>query len=115
MRILRLNNDLCELAQIGDSYEDRCAEIGYSSAVVAPLGRTLRVVMANDFFRTHEESSINHPASQVFLHKGGKFIIYGCAFLCSIDEHKGILCDLTDEDYETAAKVLRSYGYVKGD
>jgi hypothetical protein len=40
--------------------------------------------------------------------------IVGPAFLCSFDGKENLV-SLTDEDYETAAKILRSYGYVKGD
>ena len=44
MRILRLNNDICELAEIGDELEDLQAEVkGYIEIV--SLGATLRMVV----------------------------------------------------------------------
>lgn len=113
MRILRLNNDLCELAEIGDELEDLQAEVkGYIELVT--LGSTLRMVVNEEgrnmnFFN-------NGPATVLFRHFYGETAPYivGPAFLCSFDGRESLI-SLTDEDYETAAKVLRSYGYVKGD
>lgn len=113
MRILRLNNDICELAEIGDELEDLQAEVqGYIEIVT--LGSTLRMVVNEEgrnmnFFN-------NGPATVLFRHFYGETAPYivGPAFLCSFDDKKKLV-SLTDEDYEAAAKVLRSYGYVKGD
>jgi hypothetical protein len=111
MRILRLNNDLCELAEIGDELEDLQAEVlGYIELVT--LGSTLRMVVNDESLFSNFK--VNRPASQLCRDlRGGDFIM-GPAFLCSFDG-KEDLVSLTDDDYETAAKVLRSYGYVKGD
>lgn len=113
MRILRLNNDLCEMVEIGDELEDLQAEVkGYIEIV--SLGATLRMVVNEEgrymnFFN-------NGPATVLFRHFYGETAPYivGPAFLCSFDGRESLV-SLTDEDYETAAKVLRSYGYVKGD
>lgn len=115
MRILRLNNDICELVEIGDELEDLQAEVqGYIEIVPAPLGITLRIVVNEEgrnmnFFN-------NGPATVLFRHFYGETAPYivGPAFLCSFDGKENLV-SLTDEDYETAAKILRSYGYVKGD
>ena len=94
MRILRLNNDLCELVEIGDELEDLQAEVqGYIELVT--LGSTLRLVV-------NEEGRYKNYRNN------------GPAFLCSFDGKENLV-SLTDEDYEIAAKVLRSYGFVKGD
>ena len=111
MKILRLNNNICELAEIGDELEDLQAEVqGYIELVT--LGSTLRMVVNEEGLFSNFK--FNRPASQLCRDlRGGDFIM-GPAFLCSFDG-RGSLVSLTDEDYEIAAKVLRSYGYVKGD
>lgn len=115
MRILRLNNDLCELAEIGDELEDLQAEVkGYIEIVPAPLGSTLRIVVNDD--GRYMNLFNNGPATVLFRHFYGETAPYivGPAFLCSFDGKENLV-SLTDEDYETAAKVLRSCGFVKGD
>jgi hypothetical protein len=111
MRILRLNNDICELAEIGDELDDLQAEVkGYIEIV--SLTKTLRLVVNEEGLFSNFK--FNRPATQLYRNlRGGDFIM-GPAFLCSFDG-KEDLVSLTDEDYEIAAKVLRSYGYVKGD
>ena len=111
MRILRLNNDLCELAEIGDELEDLQAEVqGYIEVVT--LSSTLRMVVNEEGW--YQDFKVNRPASDLYMHAGGTSVIVGPAFLCSFDGYEDLV-SLTDEDYETAAKILRSYGYVKGD
>lgn len=115
MRILRLNNDICELVEIGDELEDLQTEVqGDIEIVPAPLGYTLRIV-ANDDSRNRNFFN-NGPATVLFRHFYGETAPYivGPAFLCSFDGVDNLV-SLTDKDYEAAAKVLRSYGYVKGD
>lgn len=111
MRILRVNNDVCELVEIGDELEDLQSEVkGYIEIV--SLGETLRMVVNEEGLFSNFR--FNRPATELYRHIGGDSMIMGPAFLCSFN---GVddLVSLTDEDYETAAKVLRSYGYVKGD
>jgi hypothetical protein len=113
MRILRLNNDLCELAEIGDELEDLQAEVqGYIELVT--LGSTLQMVVNEE--GRYRNFFNNGPATVLFRHFYGETAPYivGPAFLCSFDSEENLV-SLTDEDYEIAAKVLRSYGYVKGD
>ena len=113
MKILRINNDVCELVEIGDELEDLQAEVkGYIEIV--SLGATLRIV-ANDDSRNRNFFN-NGPATVLFRHFYGETAPYivGPAFLCSFDGYENLV-SLTDEDYEIAAKVLRSYGFVKGD
>lgn len=111
MRILRLNNDLCELAEIGDELEDLQAVVqGYIELVT--LGSTLRMVVNEEYLFSNFK--FNRPATQLFRDLRSGDCIMGPAFLCSSDGRESLV-SLTDEDYETAAKVLRSYGYVKGD
>ena len=111
MRILRLNNDLCELADIGDELEDLQAVVqGYIELVT--LGSTLRMVVNEEGLFSNFK--VNRPASQLCRDLRGGGFIMGPAFLCSFDGKENLV-SLTDEDYEIAAKVLRSYGYVKGD
>lgn len=111
MRILRLNNNICELAEIDGSHESMRAEVqGYREFVT--LGSTLRMVVNDESLFSNFK--VNRPASQLCRDlRGGDFIM-GPAFLCSFDGKENLV-SLTDEDYEIAAKVLRSYGYVKGD
>ena len=111
MRILRINNDVCELVEIGDELKDLQAEVkGYIEIV--SLGATLRMVVNKEGLFSNFK--VNRPASQLCRDlRGGDFIM-GPAFLCSFNGVDNLV-SLTDEDYETAAKVLRSYGYVKGD
>lgn len=111
MKILRLNNNICELAEIGDELEDLQAEVkGYRELVT--LGSTLRMVVNDDSLFSNFK--VNRPASQLCRDLRGGGFIMGPALLCSFDGKENLV-SLTDEDYETAAKVLRSYGYVKGD
>lgn len=113
MRILRLNNDLCELAEIGDELEDLQAVVqGYIELVT--LGSTLRMVVNEE--GRYRNFFNNGPATVLFRHFYGETAPYivGPAFLCSFDGKENLV-SLADEDYETAVKVLRSYGYVKGD
>lgn len=111
MRILRLNNDLCELVEIGDELEDLQAEVkGYIEIV--SLGETLRMVVNEEGLFSNFR--FNRPATQLYRSLGVGNMIMGPAFLCSFNGADNLV-SLTDEDYETAAKVLRSYGYVKGD
>ena len=111
MRILRVNNDVCELVEIGDELEDLQAEVqGYIEIVT--LGSTLRMVVNEEGL--FGNFKFNRPATLLYRDlRGGDFIM-GPAFLCSFDGYENLV-SLTDEDYEIAAKVLRSYGYVKGD
>ena len=114
MRILRLNNDLCELAQIDGSLKSMQYEVNGWIEVV-PLTSSLRLVIDEEgkLYELNE-----NPVATVLLRHFIKRLaddrVVGPAFLCSFDG-KESLVSLTDEDYETAAKVLRSYGYVKGD
>lgn len=111
MRILRINNDLCELVDIGDELKDLQAEVkGYIEIV--PLGATLRMVVNEDGL--FSDFKFNRPATELYRHIGGGNMIMGPAFLCSFDGYENLV-SLTDKDYEAAAKVLRSCGFVKGD
>jgi hypothetical protein len=118
MRILRLNNDLCELAEIGDELEDLQAELKAVRISFYQLNKTLALLAVGDFSRVM--SAKNEPATALLeiFQKNKKFVhgsrIFGKALLCTINGTR-TLVSLTDEDYEIAAKVLRSYGYVKGD
>ena len=118
MRILRLNNDLCELAEIGDELEDMLAELKAVRISFHQLNKTLALLAVGDFSRVM--STKNEPATALLNHfqKNKKFVhgsrISGKAFLCTINDTRTFV-SLTDEDYEAAAKILRSYGYVKGD
>ena len=112
MRILRINNDLCELIEIGDELEDLQAEVkGYIEVV--SLGTTLRMVVNEEgLFR---DFKFNRPATLLYRYTHiSDNMIMGPAFLCSFDGYENLV-SLTDEDYEAAAKILRSYGFVKGD
>lgn len=113
MRILRLNNDLCELVEIGDELEDLQAEVGGYIEVVS-LTKTLRLVVNEE--GRYKDFLNNGPATVLYRHFYSELAPYivGPAFLCSFDGKENLV-SLTDEDYETAAKVLRSYGFVKGD
>lgn len=111
MRILRLNNNICELVEIGNELEDLQAEVGGYIEVVS-LTKTLRLVVNEEGW--YQDFKVNRPASDLYMHAGGTSVIVGPAFLCSFDGKENLV-SLTDEDYEIAAKVLRSYGYVKGD
>ena len=114
MRILRLNNDICELTEIDGSLKSMQYEINGWIEVV-PLTSSLRLVIDEEgkLYELNE-----NPVATVLLRHFIKRLaddhVVGPAFLCSFDG-KESLVSLTDEDYETAAKVLRSYGYVKGD
>lgn len=112
MKILRLGNDICELADIENSTESIRAEIGGSIEVI-PLNKSLRLVINADR-RQCKGLNVNKPASSLFMHDGGLSVIIGRAFLCSYDGI-GDLDNLTADDFETAKKILTSYGYVKGD
>ena len=111
MRILRINNDLCELVEIGDELKDLQGEVkGYIEVV--SLGETLRMVVNEEGL--FKDFKFNRPATQLYRSLGVGNMIMGPAFLCSFDGYENLV-SLTDKDYEAAAKVLRSYGYVKGD
>lgn len=112
MKILRLGNDICELADIENSAESIRAEIGGGIEVI-PLNKSLRLVINADR-RQCKGLTVNKPASSIFMHDGGMSIIIGRAFLCSYDGI-GELDSLTADDFETAKKILTSYGYTKGD
>lgn len=109
MRILRLNNDLCELAEIekvGEEIKDYAGDLALTKALIMIVNEDGRRLAY----------AVNEPATALYkaFYNPITGSIYGPAFLCSFDG-KESLVSLTDEDYETAAKVLRSYGYVKGD
>ena len=111
MRILRLNNNICELTEIGDELEDLQAEVqGYIEIVT--LGSTLRMVVNEEGLFSNFK--FNRPATLLYRDLRGGDFITGPAFLCSFDGKENLV-SLTDEDYEAASKILRSYGYVKGD
>ena len=111
MRILRLNNNICELAEIGDELEDVHAE-GHGYIEIVTLGSTLRMVVNEEGLFSNFK--FNRPATLLYrVLRGGDFIM-GPAFLCSFDGKENLV-SLTDDDYEAASKILRSYGYVKGD
>jgi hypothetical protein len=117
MRILRLNNNICELAEIGEKLEDRLDELKAHRIAFYSLNKTLALLAVADFNKVMRTE--NEPAQTLLDHfqKNNKYIgsrIHGNAFLCTRST-TGIFVSLTDEDYEIAAKVLRSYGYVKGD
>lgn len=114
MRILRLNNDLCELAEIDGSLESMQYEVNGWIEVV-PLTSSLRLVIDEEG-KLYElnENLVATVLLRHFIKRLADDRVVGPAFLCSFDG-KESLVSLTDEDYETAAKVLRSYGYVKGD
>lgn len=118
MRILRLNNNICELAEIGDELEDMLAELKAVRISFYQLNKNLALLAVGDFSRVM--SAKNEPATTLLEHfqKNKKFVhgsrIFGKALLCTINGTRTFV-SLTDEDYEIAAKVLRSYGYVKGD
>lgn len=118
MRILRVNNDVCELVEIGDELEDMLAELKAVRISFYQLNKNLALLAVGDFSRVM--SAKNEPATALLEHfqKNKKFVhgsrIFGKALLCTINGTRTFV-SLTDEDYEIAAKVLRSYGFVKGD
>lgn len=111
MRILRLNNDVCELVEIGDELEDLQTEVqGYIEIVT--LGSTLRMVVNEEGLFSNFR--FNRPATQLYRSLGVGNMIMGPAFLCSFNGVDNLV-SLTNEDYKIVAKILRSYGFVKGD
>lgn len=109
MRILRLNNNICELAEIENTHE----EIKEYAGDLA-LTNSLLLVVNEDGRRL--AYAVNEPATALYkaFYNPITGSIYGPAFLCSFDGKENLV-SLTDEDYEAASKILRSYGYVKGD
>lgn len=109
MKILRLNNNICELAEIekvGEEIKDYAGDLA--------LTKTLMMIVNEDGRRL--AYAVNEPATALYKSFYNLVVgsVYGPAFLCSFDGKENLV-SLTDEDYETAAKILRSYGYVKGD
>ena len=107
MRILRLNNNICELVEIENTHE-------VIKEYVEELTITNTLLMVTNGNGRRLAYAENAPATALFRYFYKVGSVYGPAFLCSYNKDYDLV-SLTDEDYEIAAKVLRSYGYVKGD
>lgn len=114
MRILRLNNDICELAEIDGSPKSMENEIN-GFAEILSLTSTLKMMVDREghLYRVKKNPVATVLMRHFIKHLADEFV-RGPAFLCSYDDKRNYV-SLTDEDYEIAAKVLRSYGFVKGD